>query len=215
MPIVTEPLLTPADVADSARLCRQALEPGLDRDWSVPAGDLEWDCRRTLDHIADALLFYAALLATRATARIAAPRNGDPTASPAQLLTTVEAAAAILADVIRAAPPETRAFHPAGMADASGWIGMACEEILLHTDDIAQGLGLRFRPPDELSRRINARIFPWAPTDADPWAALRWAAGRAALPGRERLGPDWWWHCAPLSEWDGTIRRRSAPPAWS
>ena len=100
------------------------------------------------------------------------------------------------------------------MADATGWIAMACEEIVIHTDDIAQGLGLPFHPPDDLSRRITARIFPWAPADAEPWAALRWAAGRAPLPDRERLGPDWWWHCAPLSEWDGTIRKRTAPPAW-
>jgi hypothetical protein len=210
----SNPLLTPDDLATAARLCRLALEPALERDWGVRAGDLEWDCRRTLDHIADTLFFYAALLATRTTARMPPPRNGDPAASPAQLLTTVEAAAAILADVVRAAPPQTRAFHPAGMADVTGWLGMACEEVLLHTDDIAQGLGLAFRPPDELCIRIAARIFPWAPADADPWDALRWAAGRAALPGRERLGPDWWWHCAPLSEWDGTIRKRTAPPAW-
>jgi uncharacterized protein (TIGR03083 family) len=213
--IVSQPLLTPADLLASARLCRQTLEPALDRDWSVPAGELDWDCRRTLDHIADTLFFYAALLATRATERIAPPRNGDVAASPAQLLATVEAAAAILADVIRAAPPGTRAFHPAGMADETGWLGMACEEILLHTDDIARGLGFPFRPADDLCVRIATRIFPWAPADADPWAALRWAAGRTALPDRERLGHDWWWHCAPLSEWDGTIRKRTTPPAWS
>jgi hypothetical protein len=47
-----------------------------------------------------------------------------------------------------------------------------------------------------------------------PWDGLRWAAGRAALPDREQLGPDWYWHCPPLSEWDGTIRKRTAPPAW-
>jgi hypothetical protein len=124
------------------------------------------------------------------------------------------AAAAIVAEVARAAPPGTRAFHPAGMADVSGWLALACEEILLHTDDIARGLGLHFRPPDDLSTRVRARIFPWAPSDVDPWAALRWAAGRAALPTRERLGPDWGWHPAPLAEWDGTMKKRSAPPAW-
>jgi hypothetical protein len=100
------------------------------------------------------------------------------------------------------------------MADVSSWIALACEEIVLHTDDIAQGLGLGYRPPDDLSTDVLARLFPWAPTGIDPWAALRWAAGRSALPDRERLGPDWYWHCAPLSEWDGTIRKRTAPPAW-
>jgi hypothetical protein len=209
-----EPLLTPGDVITAAAVSRKALEPALDRDWSVKAGDLEWSCRRTLDHIVDSLMLYAASLASRATGRLSPPRNGNPDASVEELLTSLGAAAAIVAEVARAAPPGTRAFHPAGMADVSGWLALACEEILLHTDDIAQGLGLRFRPPEELAARIRARIFPWAPADLDPWAALRWAAGRAALPNRERLGPDWGWHPAPLAEWDGTMKKRSASPAW-
>ena len=211
---MTDAELVPTDLLTAARVCRQTLEPALDRDWRVPAGDLEWDCRRTLDHIADALFLYLAYFSSRATGRLTPPRNGDPTASPAQLLATVDAVATVLAEMARAAPADTRAFHPAGMADVSGWLAMACEEILLHTDDIAQGLGLDYRPPDGLSARIAARLFPWAPRDGDPWAALRWAAGRAALPDRERLGPDWSWHPAPLAEWDGTIRKRTAPPAW-
>jgi hypothetical protein len=63
--------------------------------------------------------------------------------------------------------------------------------------------------------RVVRRLFPWAPTDVDPWQALRWACGRTALPDRPRLGPDWWVHCAPLAEWDGTIKRRTSPPAWT
>ena len=207
--------LSPTDLLTAASICRQTLQPALDRDWNARAGDLDWDCRRTLDHIVDTLVLYTAYLGSRATGRLDPPRNGDPAASPAQLIPLVDAAAAVLAELARAAPPGTRAFHPAGMADVTGWLGMACEEVLLHTDDIAQGLGLAFRPPDDLAARIRARIFPWAPADADPWAALRWAAGRAPLPGHARLGPDWWWHCAPLSEWDGTIKKRTTPPAWS
>src|SRR5215203_6063536 len=75
------------------------------RDWSVPAGNLEWDCWRTLDHIVDTLFLYAAYLASRGTERISPPRNGNPAASPAQLLATVSAAAAVLAEVARASPP--------------------------------------------------------------------------------------------------------------
>jgi hypothetical protein len=119
----------------------------------------------------------------------------------------------VLAEVARAAPPGLRAFHPAGMADVCGWIAMGCEEILLHTDDIARGLRMLYRPTDNLSARILARLFPWAPADIDPWDSLRWATGRAALPERERLGPDWYWHCPPLSEWDGTTTKRTVPPA--
>jgi hypothetical protein len=211
---VDEPLVTPEDLLTAAAVSRAALLPALERDWSVAAGDLSWDCRRTLDHIIDATFFYAAYLATRATGPLSPPRNGDPAATPAHLLTTMGAAAAVLAEVARAAPPGTRAFHPAGMADVSGWMAMGCEEMLVHSDDIARGLGLDFQPPPELAARIVARLFPWAPRDVAPWAALRWATGRAALPGRERLGNDWYWHCAPLAEWDGAIRKRTAPPAW-
>ncbi len=104
------------------------------------------------------------------------------------------------------------------MADAEGFLAMGCAEILLHTDDIAAALGLPapFRPPADLCRRVVQRIFPWAPpeTEADPWDALRWAAGRIALPGHDRLDANWWWHCAPLSEWDGTVHRRSVLLAW-
>jgi DinB superfamily len=211
---MTSTELAPEDLLTAARVCQETLQPGLDQDWSVKAGDLEWDCRRTLDHIVDTLFLYAAYLASRGTERLSPPRNGDPAASPAQLLATVGAATAVLTEVARAAPPGARAFHPAGMADVSGWIGMGCEEILLHTDDIARGLALPYRPPNDLCSRVRARLFPWAPADVDAWDSLRWAAGRAALPDRERLGPDWYWHCPPLAEWDGTIKKRTAPPAW-
>lgn len=206
--------LTPDDLLAAAALCRAAFVPALDRDWETPARDMTWTCRRILDHIADDLLLYAAHLATRATTRRPPPRNGDPLAAPSALLSVIEANAAVLAEVVRAAPPGTRAFHPAGMADATGFVAMGCEEILAHSWDIAEGLGVPFAPPDDLAARVVARLFPWAPTAAPPWDALRWAAGRIALPGAPRLGPDWLWHCAPLAEWDGTITKRTAPPTW-
>ena len=211
----TEATLTAEDLFVAASMCRDSLAPALDRDWSVPAGDLTWDCRRTLDHIGDALALYAVHLATRATARRPPARNGDPDRSPEELLSVVEATAAVLAEVVRATPAGTRAFHPAGMADPEGFVAMGCEEILIHTADIAQGLGIPFRPPDDLTGRVLGRLFPWAPRDTEPWASLCWASGRIALPDRDRLGPDWYWHCAPLAEWDGTVKKRTAPPTWS
>jgi hypothetical protein len=208
---------TPDDLRTAAALCRATLEPALDRDWNASAGDLAWTCRRTLDHVVDSLLLYAGALATRANGRLTFLRDGDPHRSVAELLINVETAAAILAEVARAAPPEVRAFHPAGFGDPAGFLAMACEEVLVHTDDVARGLGLSFRPPDDaLIRRVVRRIFPWSPPDAGPWDAVRWGAGRAALPDQPRLGPDWWFHPAPLAEWDGTVKRRTpeTPPAW-
>ncbi|HEU0114361.1 MAG TPA: hypothetical protein VFQ80_06785 [Thermomicrobiales bacterium] len=72
--------------------------------------------------------------------------------------------------------------------------------------------------PDDL--RLSAAICrealaPALASDVEPWAALRWACGRTSPLGRARLGPDWWVHCAPLAEWDGTIKTRTSPPAWT
>lgn len=205
--------LTPEDVSAAAAASCVALGVP-DRIWSARAGELEWDCRRTLDHIVDATLFYATLLATRAHERRRPVRNGDGGASIPELLEAVVSAGAILAEVVRAAPDGTRAFHPAGMANASGFIGMACDEILVHTWDISCGLGVSFDADRDLCERVLRRLFPWAPAQQDPWLDLLWANGRVELPGQARLAPDWYWHCAPLEEWDGTVKKRKAPPAW-
>ena len=207
--------LRPEDLLAAAAASRDALAPSLQADWAVRAGDLDWSCHRTLDHIADALVIYSAHLASRARERLPRVRNGNPTLSPAELLRVVEVTAAILAEVVRAAPPGTRAFHPAGLADASGFVAMGCTEILIHTADIAQGLAQPFTPPADLPFRVLRRLFPWAPSDGVAWAVLRWVSGRGTLPGRDRLAPDWYWHCAPLEEWDGTVKKRLAPAAWS
>lgn len=206
--------LTPDDLLASASACRAALAPALECDWEVRARDMDWTCRRTLDHVVDVLFLYSAHLATLASSRRPPPRNGDLSASPAELLIAVESGAAVLAGVVRAAPSGSRAFHPAGMADATGFVAMGCEEILAHTWDIAEALGVTFVAPHDLAGRVVTRIFPWAPEDAPPWDALLWAAGRIALPGHQRLGAEWFWHCAPLAEWDGSPRQRTAPPTW-
>lgn len=184
--------LTPSVLRAAALVCQETLRPALDEDWSLPAGDLTWDCRRTLDHIVDALLFWDAHLAARATRRLPLLRNGDPGLEVEHLLTSVGTAAEVLAELAGSAGPETRAFHPAGMADGSGFVAMGCTEILIHTADIADGLDVPLQPPNGLTAAVLARIFPWAPAEAGPWVAFQWACGRAPLPDRERLGPDWW-----------------------
>ena len=161
--------------------------------------------------MAHALNHYAVQLASHAQHRVLISRtNADPTHTIVDMLAIMEARAAILADVITMAPPSVRAFHSAGMADPAGFAAMACDELLIHTDDLMRGFGRTFRPPDEVCRRVVTRLFPWAPPDAEPWPALQWANGRAALPNRARLGPDWLWQCAPLAEWDGTTKRQGS-----
>jgi hypothetical protein len=215
-----EPITQPGDIVTSATLAVTALRAFEDRDWSVPAGDLEWSCRRTLDHIVDTLLLYGSYLATQATERRSPIRNGDPQATVADLLDALDASARMLELICEASPPPVRAFHPSGYSDADGFRAMACSEILTHTDDILQGFGSEgtWQPPQDLCERILRRVFPWAPDageSPDRWQAVRWACGRTALPGHPRLDEHWWWHAAPIAEWDGTRNERTAPPAWS
>lgn len=74
---------------------------------------------------------------------------------------------------------------------------MGIVETLVHTHDLAQGLGFAWNPPADLCSRVLARLFPDAPESTDPWPALLWATGRDELPGRPRL-TTW--------RWDGTPR---------
>ena len=126
----------------------------------------------------------------------------------ADLIQVHRAQAVVLAAVLRSMPDGARAFHPAGMADRYGFAAMSCTEILVHTDDIAQGLGVEFTPPVAVAARTLARLFPWVPAGDDPWRALLYAAGRRAFGGNQRRAPNWSWQCAPLSEWDGSERVR-------
>jgi uncharacterized protein (TIGR03083 family) len=213
-------LLQPDDLRAAADLCADTLRTVADRDWDAPAHGLEWSARHTLVHMARVPLHYAAHLATRAvtpsTVRIGSlvERSDGSPAGPPTLIAAMRAYAWVLADVITATPPGVRAYHQSGMADRTGFLAMTCDELLIHTDDIMRGFGVPFVPPHDLAGRVCARLFPWAPPDVLPWVALRWANGRQDLPEPfGRLGPDWWWHCAPLEEWDGTMPAPVLPPA--
>jgi uncharacterized protein (TIGR03083 family) len=196
--------------------CVEVLAPLVDRDWDVPAAGLDWTCRQTIEHVCG--LGYAPVLATRSTSFRPLALTVAPGAPLDDLLHTMQAMARILAEVARAAPASTRAYHPAGMADPSGFVAMLMDELLVHTADIATGLGAPYTPDQRLVTVVLERLFPWAPADADRWAALLWANGRVDLPDQPSLGEAWLWHCAPLEEWDGTVpewdpvaRRKVAP----
>lgn len=81
---------------------------------------------------------------------------------------------------------------------------MACDELLVHGDDAARGLGVSFSTDRRLAAGVLSRVFPWhalSPGE-DPWEVLLWANGRRDLPGRDHQDR-WRWHTQPLSEWDG------------
>ena len=173
--------------------------------WDGAAGILEWSCRHTAAHVADCLIWYGANLARRSIEDVEAPEMAVD-AAPNVLVDTIRSGGALLAAAVLASNPDDRGYHPFGIADPSGFAAMGCDEVLVHGADIAAGFGLAFDPPGEVCDRVVRRLYPWAPTDVDPWAALLWANGRAPL-GDAPPESRWLWHCAPLDEWDGTIRR--------
>ncbi len=204
----------PDDVVDAAEACHSTLRGAVGGDWNVRAGDLDWSVARTIEHVTNANLRYAMHFASRAEGPLPRVRQHDERLGPDKLLALVRAAAATLAETTRSAPGDARGFHPAGMADAEGFLAMGCDEILVHTYDAASGLAVAFEPSGDLCARVVTRLFPWAPADEDPWTTLLWANGRVALGQRARLSADWYWHCAPLAEWDGAANRRTQAGSW-
>jgi hypothetical protein len=198
------------DILQAADECATLLDRAADRDWAVPIPEMDGTVAAVVAHIADCLLWYATDLAAGPRELATTDLKVRPDASPADLVATVRTFATVLARVVDGSPSDGRGWHPAGMADPSGFAAMGCDEMLLHTADAARGLDLPFTPTSGISEATLRRLFPWAPTGTEPWHTLLWANGRADLPGEERQ-TGWRWHCAPLEEWDGRNPRK--PPA--
>ena len=183
-----------------------------DRAWSerTTAG---WTAGRTVEHLGDALLYYAGQVARRATDRLPPLRDGRA-GPPSEQLELVRTAAYLFAGQLRDLG-DGRAWHPSGLADAEGWTGMAVTELLVHGWDAAGLLGVSLELPGELCARTMARTFPWVDLGLAPSDQLLLAVtGRIEVVGVPS-DPEWWWQSAPLTEWDGRPRRRTVPPAWS
>ncbi|MFR9796126.1 GNAT family N-acetyltransferase [Streptomyces sp. MS06] len=187
-------------VEQAVASCVAALRPAVDRDWeAVRARGLEWDCRRTAEHIAGCLLAYAGQLAGRARdayvpfeITLGGTDDGLDRADNAGLLHVIETTGALLAATVRTTPREVRAFHPYPFRSAGreGFAAMGVAETLLHTYDVTRGLGLPYEPPAELCEGVLAGIFPHVRPGPAAWPTLLWATGRGELPGR-----------APVTEW--------------
>lgn len=205
-------MLNADDLDESVRLALATLAPAANADWDVPAGTLAWTCWETAEHLADDLMFYATQFSPRvpppdthvpfafARRRPQAPPNAiavDREAGVPGLLQVIDACAGVLSAVARIRPPSVRAHHVFGRSDPAGFAAMGTVETVVHTYDMAAGLGLSWTPPRDVCDRVLARLFPDAPADEDRWQVLLWCTGRAALPGRERL-TSW--------RWDGTPR---------
>lgn len=173
-------------------------------DWDAPIPDLDMSVVEVVGHTAEGCLWYAIDLAAGGPDLGPVEHRVKSDGNAREVVETLRAYTQIVASVIETSPSNARGFHPMGMADPSGFAAMACDEMLVHTDDAARGLGVGFDPATDLVEPVLRRLFPWITDITDPWNQLRWANGRIALPDQPRLS-GWRWHCAPLSEWDGSI----------
>jgi hypothetical protein len=198
--------VTADDVTATVGAAVQALSTATDADWSVRAGDLEWDCWETAEHVADDLFFYAAQLGAPdfpdyLPLRAEPNHEGGepntirvpPEAGVAGLLATLMAMGALLAAMVRTAGPETRGHHTFGAADGEASAAMGVLETLVHVHDLAAGLGVGWDPDRDLCARVLARLMPEVPRTDDAWADLLWACGRIELDGRPRRPDGWRW----------------------
>jgi hypothetical protein len=177
--------LVPADAVAAAATAEAALRPVVGRDWSVPAGPLEWDVDQTIAHMIGATAKYALYLASRCEHFIALSATRWPDATHEEVIDSIVPVATALAAVAAVTPPEVRAYHVSGPSSATDFVGRACVELLVHTADALSGLGVAFAPPAELCERVLAQQYPDAavPDGAIPdaaWHGLLAATGRPA-----------------------------------
>lgn len=205
--------VTGADVERAVALTAEALRPAPAEAWDEQAGPMEENCWDALDHLNNGLFSYALRMSPpvpygKGRASILWERPGaqslpiltDRTAGPGAGLDVLVMMGGLVAAVTDARPSSARSDHVWGKADPEGFAAMGVVETLAHAFDLSEGLGVPFTPPGDLIAVGMARLFPEAPTDTDPWTTLLWATGRGELDGRERRGPDWYWHSAPLDE---------------
>lgn len=205
--------MTGDHVRRAVTLAAETLGAAPDEAWDRQAGPMDCDCWDAMDHLNNGLFSYALRLAlpggyAKGGPTIRWDRPGDlplpiitdREAGPGRLLAVMVAMGNLIAASAETAPPWLRSWHIWGVGDPEGYAAMGVVETLLHTFDIAEGLGVEWNPPTDLCEAGRARLFPEAPADTDPWETLLWASGRGDLPGFARRSEDWGWHSAPLDE---------------
>jgi hypothetical protein len=171
-------------------LADTALRSGLDRDWSRPAGTLDWSCSETLDHAIDCVFSYALFLGSRR--RDSYPPFGElhalESARPIDLIQGLHAVTTMLEGVIRVVAPDTRAVLLRWPTVVTGgpddFAARGAHEMVLHVHDICSGLGVAFDPPRDLCERLLDHTNGWPgqqtiTPSGDGWADLLERSGRA------------------------------------
>ena len=191
---------TAADLELLGQLVVEAWSEGLDRDWSAPAGTLEWNCFKTADHTIDCVFSYALFLASERQDMYPpfSELHALPEAAPADLVNGLQAVVRMLVAVITKADPDVRAVirmqpnvevgQPQEFATRGGL------ELILHAHDVCAGLGIDFDPPQDLCRRLRDQTRDWP----DP-------ATRKRPHPEQRIATDDPW--GDLLQWSGRPRR--------
>ena len=174
------------DVEQAVAEMLRLLSPYESQDWQGPAGSLDWSCWTTAAHVAHDLLAYAAQVAARpGDAYLPFDLVIRADAPPRDVLQVVAACGRLLSSALSTAGPDARAWHW-GPTDPGGFAALGVNETLLHTYDIAQGLGIDWLPPESSCVKVLARLFPHAP-EGDPVQVLLWSTARADLQDRPRV----------------------------
>jgi hypothetical protein len=187
-------IFTSGDLLELGDHVAAAWLAGADRDWSAPAGTLDWSCTATADHAVDCVFAPATFLASRRTD--AYPDVGiysvGPDPRPAQLVEAVGVMARLLVATVADAEAEggVRAVLFSGpiLGEPADFLPRGALELILHAHDVCAGLGVPFEPPPGLCERLREHTRPWAlwtrhwdglPSTGDPWADLLAGSGRA------------------------------------
>jgi hypothetical protein len=175
----------------------RALGGSVNADWTATAGDVTWTCMDTGAHVADDLFSYSSqVLAQPGLGYLPIEARLEERATPETMLQCVAMCGQLLRLAVKDTPATGRAWHPYGTSDPDGFAAMGIVEVLVHTFDIAQGLGLSWEPPPDLCAPVLTRLFPQAP-DGLPAEVLLWCTGRSSLGDRPRL-TEW--------RWDSSVR---------
>jgi hypothetical protein len=179
---------TADDFAQVGTLALATWQAGVDRDWSVPAGTLEWSCRTTAEHVIDSALAPAFFLASRRLESYPLFENTEVQASATipDLIDCLRAVVNVVGCVLVATEPDARAIirrNPvpttAPAADFAPRCGL---ELILHNFDIACGLRVPFDPPRDLCARLYAATVDYPREEItrtdDSWSDLLASRGR-------------------------------------
>jgi hypothetical protein len=196
-----EPFTT-ADLDSVTCLVADAWRSGINCDWSLRAGTVEWTCLEAADHMVDAVLAVAFLLASRK--QDGYPDWGWPectagaNARPDRLIEALETVGRVLSAVITTAELDARAviwrWPKVTTAPASDFAARGALEMILHGQDVCAGLGVELVPPADVCERLREHTRSWPHWTTPGWHAVgrsddAWTDLLEASGRRPRLAP--------------------------